>query len=246
MKKIFKVILGFVLVPSALVGALYSLEQNGFFNIDHIEIVVLNSLDQTKYLEPYIKNLDEELETFRGVSLWKIHLPSVDKKLSEKEWLEEAQISRQWPSRIRIELKIKEVKLLMMTHQGKFVPVVQDGETLPTVELKQAPDVALLQGDVFEKQPEVRKKVVQMMNEIPKEGSFSKKTISEIHFDEKEGFWMTLIKDGIRVKLGQDEVAMKSSRVSQVLDYMESRKIQARVIDANLNKKVVVRLRKDP
>ena len=41
-------------------------------------------------------------------------------------------------------------------------------------------------------------------------------------------------------------IPIKAQRVSQVLEYMETRQLEARVIDANLSKKVLVRLRKDP
>ncbi len=57
---------------------------------------------------------------------------------------------------------------------------------------------------------------------------------------------MTMIKTGIQVKMGEDQVSLKSARVAQVVDYLETRQFDARVIDANLSKKVLVRLRKDP
>ena len=43
-------------------------------------------------------------------------------------------------------------------------------------------------------------------------------------------------------KYGEDQFEIKSSRVSQVIDYLENRDLKARVIDANLSKKVLVRL----
>ena len=51
---------------------------------------------------------------------------------------------------------------------------------------------------------------------------------------------------GMRVNLGDDEVLKKSLRVSQVLNYVDEHQLDARVIDANLSKKVLVRLRKGP
>lgn len=85
-----------------------------------------------------------------------------------------------------------------------------------------------------------------MIDEIPTEGKFSQKRISEIRHDSKDGFWMTMMKTGLRVKMGEDNFALKASRVGQVIEYMENRQLEARVIDANLSKKVLVRLRKDP
>jgi cell division protein FtsQ len=53
-------------------------------------------------------------------------------------------------------------------------------------------------------------------------------------------------KSNIKIKLGEDQFAVKSARVSQVMDYLEKRDLKARVIDANLSKKVLVRLQQSP
>ncbi len=243
---ILTLILGFVILPATLAGTLYFLEQNGFFNIDNIEVIVDNSVDQSNYLQPLVKNLDTELESLRGISLWRVQLSPLNSRLAQLSWVEDVSISRQWPAKLRVNVRAKEVNLLLMTRNGRFVPIVKTGESLPAVDLKQLPDVAVLRGENFEAHSDLRKKAVQLLNEIPNAGTFSKKTISEIHFDERDGFWMTLVKDGIRVKMGQDQISTKAARVSQVLDYIESRKLDARVIDANLSKKVLVRLRKEP
>lgn len=235
-----------IIIPSAMAGAFYYLNLQGIFNIDSIEIVIENANDQTTYLKPLVKNLDQSLEENRGQSLWKIEMKKLSSEISNLPWVQEATISRRWPSKLRVSVLAKEIRLLLMTSNGTYSPIESNGAQLPAVELKQIPDVAILQGENFEKNPELRKKAVNILNEIPREGAFSHKTISEIHYDEKDGFWMTLIKDGIRVKMGRDQIAMKSVRVGQVLEYVDSRKMDARVIDANLSKKVLVKLRKDP
>ena len=185
------------------------------------------------------------METYRGTSLWHLDLNKLEKELSVNSWIDESSLSRRWPSTLRILIRAKDVKMLLLTKGGKILPIVKNGEALDPIEIKQVPDVAVLVGEVFEKRKELRKKAIQVVEEIPYEGSFSQKTISEIHFDEKDGFWMTLIKNGIQVKLGQDQIALKSARVSQVLDYMTTHKQEAHVIDANLSKKVLVRLKSD-
>ena len=55
-----------------------------------------------------------------------------------------------------------------------------------------------------------------------------------------------LLQNGLQIKIGDEHVRTKSFRISKVLDYLDSKKFQARVIDANLSQKVLVRLRKDP
>lgn len=197
-------------------------------------------------MQPLVKRLDQALEKYRGQSLWKIDLNEVSKKIGTEAWVQEVVLTRRFPSKLRVVIEPKEIKLLYLSRGGKLLPVVSDGSFLEAVESKVAPDVPLLVGENFADKTELRKKSVEAVESIPLEGSFSRKSISEIQYDSKEGYWMTLIKSGIKVKMGEEQMALKGARVSQVIDYMDAHSFQARVIDANLSKKVLVRLRKDP
>lgn len=224
----------------------FSLENSGFFNVDHIDLIVEKAPESPLYLQPLMKRLDLALEKYRGQSLWKIDLNEIEKKLNSENWIQEVTLARRFPSKLRVILVPKEIKLLYSGRGGKFLPVVGDGTFLDPVDGKLAPDVPLLVGEAFADKKELRKKSVEALETVPVEGSFSRKTISEIQYDSKEGYWMTLIKSGIKVKMGEEQLAIKAARVSQVVDYMDAHSFQARVIDANLSKKVLVRLRKDP
>lgn len=246
-KTIFKIIFGFIVLPLALAGTLYYLNQNGFFNIQKIQVVLEKPVaGQESFLKPHVENLEQALAKYKGESLWNIKLKSVSAEVTQFDWVESIMISRSWPATLEIKVKPFEVKLLYMSKNGKMVPVIKSGALLDPVESKNAPDVTVLEGESFAKKAELRKKAVDVIDQIPAEGSFSRKTISEIRFDDKEGFWMTMIKTGVRVKIGEDQVSLRAARVSKVVDYLESRQFDARVIDANLSKKVLVRLRKDP
>ncbi|QDK38956.1 cell division protein FtsQ/DivIB [Bdellovibrio sp. NC01] len=246
-KLILKLIVAFVILPGALAGTLFYLNKNGFFNIQKIEVVLDHPVPgQEQFLKPQVDELEAALAKYKGVSLWNVKLKAMSKDVAKFEWIENSMITRSWPATLSIKVRPYEVKLLFMGKNGKLLPIIKDGSFLNPVEAKQAPDVALLDGESFVKKPELRKKAVDVLEQIPAEGSFSKKTISEIRFDDKEGFWMTMIKTGVRVKIGEDQVSLKAARVSQVVDYLETRQFDARVIDANLSKKVLVRLRKDP
>lgn len=248
MKKfVLKLIFGFIILPLSLAGTLFYLNKNGFFDIGKVEVILENPPPgQEQFLRPHVDHLEASLEKYKGLSLWNIKLKSVSRDVKAMNWVESLNIKRSWPTTLSVRVRPYEVKLLYMGKNGKLVPIIKGGELLDPVESKQAPDVVLLEGDSFMKKAELRKKAVDLVEQIPAEGSFSRKTISEIRYDNKEGFWMTMIKTGIQVKMGEDQVSLKSARVSQVVDYLESRQFDARVIDANLSKKVLVRLRKDP
>ena len=246
-KLILQLIFGFIVLPASLAGTLYYLNENGFFNITQVEIILDGAVPgQEQFLKPNVDIVETKLAQFKGISLWNVRLGRISKELAQQDWIEGLNIKRSWPSTLSVRVRPYEVKLLYMGKNGKLLPIVKDGSFLESVEAKVAPDVAILQGETFLKKNDLRKKAVDVIEQIPAEGSFSKKTISEIRHDDKEGFWMTMIKTGIQVKMGEDQVSLKSARVAQVVDYLETRQFDARVIDANLSKKVLVRLRKDP
>ncbi len=246
-KLILQIIFGFVVLPASIVGTLFYLNKTGFFNISKVEVKLEGVAEgQEHFLRPQLQALESELSKYQGRSLWNIKIKQISREVIAHKWVDSLTLKRSWPSTLTIYLRPFEVKLLYLGKGGKLLPIIKDGTFLNAVEAKQAPDVALLDGEVFLKKAELRKKAVDVIEQIPAEGSFSKKTISEIRYDNQEGFWMTMIKTGVQVKLGEDQVLLKSARVSKVVDYLESRQFDARVIDANLSKKVLVRLRKGP
>ena len=247
MKKILlKLFVALVVIPSAVVGTIYWLNKTGFFNLDHIEITIENGQQNPQFLQPLVADLDQKLEKYRGQSLWDLDLEKISNQIQGLKWTERNYLSRSWPTRLNVRVAPKDVKLLFLSKSGEMLPIVADGSFLSAISPKQAPDVTLLEGDTFEKNIEMRKKAVQVINDLPTEGKFSKKNISDLRYDSKEGFWTTLIQSGIRVKIGEENIPLKAARVSQVIEYLETRELEARVIDANLSKKVLVRLRKDP
>lgn len=244
--RLVKVIGGIVLLPLILVFSYMSLEHSGFFNVDHIEIVIEGVPDNPLYLQPLVRRLDSSLARIQGQSLWRLNLSELSLQISGESWIREVAISRRFPSKIRVAVEPRSVELLYLSRAGKLLPIVADGTFLEAIEPRLAPSVPLLIGENFADKVALRKKSVETLKQVPAEGSFSRRTISEVRFDAKEGFWMTLMRAGISVKMGEDLIGIKSARVTQVIDYMNAHNFQPRVIDANLSKKVLVRLRKDP
>lgn len=245
-KLILKLFIAFIVLPLIIAGSMFWLNQNSFFDISQVEIVLTDSQAQANFYTPLIEKLEEDMKVFKGQSLWSVKLSRVIRILNSQNWIETHSITRSWPSVLRVKVKPHDVKLVYLGKNGKYLPIIKDGSFLDNVNSKQSPDVTLLAGEIFAQKKELREKAVKVLNEIPDEGSFSKQTISEMRYDTKDGFSVTLMKTGIKVKIGEEQVALKSARVSQVVDYLQSRQFDARVIDANLSKKVLVRLRNDP
>ncbi len=240
----------FVAAPALVGYSIYTLDQNGYFRIQKIEIVLKTHADQKSYARDYIGRLDENFKKFQGQSLWNFSLQNISDVLKQQKWIKDFRISRSWPSSLEIQIEAFEISLLLTDSQkmnlGLMRPVTVEGDILPEIDSRQAPAKALLKGDVFLKNVNKRKQAIDLLKSLPSEGKMAVHSLAEINYDPKEGFWISMIQSDLKVKLGEDQFAMKSARVSQVMDYLEKKNLKARVIDANLSKKVLVRLQQTP
>lgn len=245
-KLVIRLFLGLVVIPASVLAVVYSLNRNGFFDLKVVELKVVSDHADPHFLKPLLSELESKVNEHQGTSLWKLSLKEVTNQILNRDWVESVRVLRQWPDAIRVEINTKKVELIYLNSQGVIYPVVESGAFLKPVMTSFSPNVAILQGSAFEKNQEMRKKAVEAIQQIPKEGKFSRERISSVQFDQKNGFWFTLIQSGLTVKLGEEKIGLKAARVSQVMEYIDRRELEARVIDANLSKKVLVRLRKDP
>lgn len=246
-KLILKLFFVLIVLPGSIFGSLYYLNQNGYFNISEVEIVLRNpSQGQEQFLNPFVSSAKEYLDKYKGASLWDVKLSQIAADFKDQEWVKTLNIKRSFPNTLSVIIEPVQVKLLYVSKADGLVPVVEEGRILKPVKIQQAPDVVLLDGSEFKNSEELRKRAVEVIEQIPETGSFSRATISEMRYNKKDGFWMTMIKTGVQVKMGEDQFPLKSARISKVVDYLETNRFDARVIDANLSKKVLVRLRKGP
>ena len=241
-----KIVLGSLIIVSLFSFSIWTLNKGGFFNLTATDVMVENFKDQKSYLSPLIKQVNQNMMAYMGQSLWSLRLEKVEQSLETLPWVESVHVSVRWPVSLRIEIVAKPIPLLLAHHNGELLPITREGDLLPAIPASSAPSVPLVQGEIFEQQKLQRKKAVEIVQAIPESGNFSQSSISEIHYDSQSGFWIQLMSSGMRVNLGDDEVLKKSLRVSQVLNYVDEHQLDARVIDANLSKKVLVRLRKGP
>lgn len=247
-RNIWKIIISVIAVPTVVAGIFFSLHESGFFNLQNatVEFVGTEAGKHPHFFAEGEEELKQQVEKFRGTSLWKLNLKLISAELERFAWIDDFQVVRSWPASLKILVTPKPVRFIYLSAKGEMIPIVGDGDWLKPVTAKNSPDVAFLRGPQFAMSKELMKKTVEMIKDIPESGSFSRANIAEIHHSQKDGYWLSLIDQGIKVKMGEDNFALKSARVSQVLDYVESRQIDVRVIDADLSKKVLVKLRKAP
>lgn len=268
--KILKFFLGLfalLAIPASLSLIVSLLRWDGFFLIQNVSVSQIGQTSIPKWLQPmWIDEIQVQQKKWKGRDLVVLDFSEVEKDLRTHPWVKDVHVSRDWPHGISIQLSYKDLVAYARDRKGRLIPLLEDGSRLlkPTADnVAAAPEefqikqdlpvltIELSQGD----QQKIRT-ALRLFAEFPSEGSLTRDRVSEIGYDPKEGFWTIILPFGTRIKWGEDltaasaegapEFARKISRVRQVVDYLESRRIEARVIDANLSKKVVVRLRKTP
>lgn len=254
-RKLIKILAAFVLFPAAVFFSIYSLEQQGFFKVDHLGIDVDVEANQKNYIGYQVELLEKKLASVKGISLWKAPLSQISKSLKQENWIKEFQISRAWPSGIELQIEPDPVAFLVLAAEKNsfssveattFQPVTEGGRVLDSVKSSVAPNTMVTHDTVFLTNETVRNGAINVIKSLPKSGSLSASHVSEIGYDRKEGYWLKLLQSETKVNFGEEQFEIKSARISQVIDYLENRNLKARVIDANLSKKVLVRLQQNP
>jgi len=244
--RFLKVLASFVLLPAVVYLSVYSLDQRDFFMIDEIDIKISVKASQKLFIKPYVESVNEKMTQFKGQSLWKFPLKKVSEILKNEKWISEFRISRAWPSGLEVELVPHEIAYLIQTREShgatEFFPVTESAQILKRVDSKQAPGVVIVRGDQFLKNQKIREGAIAILKSLPEVGKLQPSYVAELGYDKKDGYWISLLQSDMKIKYGEDQFELKSSRVSQVIDYLENRDLKARVIDANLSKKVLVRL----
>ena len=254
LKKFLKLTIAILSLPCLLALSFYSLEQQGYFKIDHIDVKVRALSSQKNFVSPKVQRLQSQLDVMKGISLWKAPLSQISKTLKNQKWIKEFQISRVWPSGILLDIQTDDIALLVVTNSEEasvaettvFKPVTQTGEVLEKIDSKAAPNSIITRDTQFLISQKVREGGLNVIKSLPAQGKMTANQVSEIGYDKKEGYWIKLLNSETRVQYGEDQFEIKSARISQVIEYLESRNLKARVIDANLSKKVLVRLQQNP
>jgi cell division protein FtsQ len=228
-------------------GTLYlQLSVFGFFQIQQVKVYI-ESDDSSRFASlSAVEKISQESEKMRGQDLYRVDFSGLQNQLRQEDWIQSFRISRRWPSQLEVLIRPQPVYFSILNDKGRLLPVIESGKVLAEVSVSRAPQAPVTRQAEFINRQELRLKAIEVLKNIPLRGEFSRKSISEISHDNSKGFVLTLIEGNISVKLGESHVRQKSLQISQVMHYLKERQFQARVIDANLSQKVLVRLRKDP
>lgn len=239
-------ILGILAILALLIGSPILLQREGFFRIQSVSVRLNEGVMMPGWLEREWKTLEQKAQALKGRDLWKMELGDVESLLKTQPWIREVSLSRAWPSGLIISIDVKELKATARNGKGELIPILEDGQLLPIEKMASFVSLPMLSGEIDIHQRDQVAQALKILAQFPGEGVLSVDRVSEIGFHPQEGYWVLVMPFATKVRLGHNDVEKKISRVIQVMEYLDSRHIGARVIDADLSKKVVVRLRKTP
>ncbi len=215
------------------------------FGISKIQVSSLDKEGQGYF--NYFKNeIEADLLPFHKQLLWQINIRDIISKIKKKPWVQEARVRRVFPNKLEIDLALQKVGLIYISDRGERYPISSEGSILPRISERHLPDVPLLRGRKFLDDADLREDALLLSSQLPITGPLSRPMLSEIFFSPRLGFELLLSESSFRVILGQDNYELKLKRVAKVIEYLNAKNIQGRVIDARYEKKILVRLRKAP
>lgn len=218
--------------------------RSGLFKVNQIQIQTSKDSAAQAMFEEHGPSLRSKFEKFKGREIWSVDVGEIAQSVQGLSWIESVQVRRIFPNTIRLDIDAKPVSAVVVTDAGKLVPLSSDANLLPPLPANKFPDVPVIRDRKILRDQDLRARTVQILRELPKDGLLSSKNIAEISADRDDQFWLSLVEDDLRVKIGSTAVPLRAARVEKVLEYLRSNQMQARVIDADFSKKVVVKLRK--
>lgn len=238
--------LGVLAVAGLVVATPFVLQREGFFRIESVEVGLKEGVLMPAWLQSEWKAMRADALALKGRDLWSLDMDAVVAEIKRRPWVREVSLSRSWPDALVLSIDPKELKALARAKKGALVPVLEDGTTLPADKMTNFVSLPIFSGEIGVDDPARIKEALALLSLFPGQGVLSIDRVSEIGFHEKEGYWILVMPFATKVRWGFGDFEKKISRVKQVMEYLDSRQIGARVIDADLSKKVVVRLRKTP
>jgi hypothetical protein len=225
----------------------YELYKSPLFNLKNLNYSysegITEDSDTYTYLEHVRPQLEKQVSKYVGKSLWELDIFEIEKELETLPWVQNIIITRRFPSDLHIEIEPKKIVANIIKTPSKVQPVAYDSTLLSDVEITKAPSVPILSSKHFVRSENLRKKALQFLSELPEEGSFSYREISEISPFRNDEFQVLLKNSKALVLINVENVPIKAERISRVIEYMDPSEMKGRVIDSNFSKKVLVRPR---
>ncbi|MDW8190487.1 MAG: hypothetical protein RMK80_05900 [Pseudobdellovibrionaceae bacterium] len=222
------------------------LKEGDFFKISQVD-VTFHGGEYLEDLYPGLKaEFEEKTRRWLGKDLWQVDL--FWSGISPEFWMDDVEMRIMWPGRITLKVQVSEV-LFIKKEGAKFIPFFSNSEWGPPLGIKNLSEHWTIveweqktDDDDDDDDQERWIEVVSFFKNYLLKHPFSK-SVKKIRYDREEGFILELMGGATSVLLGHQLSAERFDRVTQVITFLQLKKLEARVIDAEFDKKVLVKLR---
>lgn len=244
MKAFVKSFFFFLLGVSIVVAFAFTFKDE-LFLVKNISVVL--SVDKVAILPPRIQeDVESKASKMMGRYFWELNISGLLDELLEDSRVKSAHVQRWFPGNVKIVVTPHIPKVLLLRGKESFFPISRDGSLLPKLKTSEIFDGPILRGKEFANNKRLRKKVIDLIEALPKENTLNVNAISEVAWKNKEGLLLYTQVGQTLVRMGKDDFKKKAQRVEKVLSYLQSEGMNGRVIDSRFSKKVVVKLRNEP
>lgn len=214
--------------------------------IHSIQIKTDKGITQTKAYQKKEKELWSYLQKHKGRYLWKVNLKEVAKQAESINLDWELSIKRKYPNQLLVFLNQKKTFVILLADDQTFYSVSHNGSLGNQINRLKGLNFPVLRGKAFEESLELRQRILGLLNGLPRAGqTFSSNNISEILYHKNNNsFLFYLSSQPLILELAGRPSSKKIENIDFVLSYLKKMGREQGFIDARLDKKIIVKKRK--
>lgn len=181
----------------------------------------------------------------QGMSIWKVELDRIEKKIAKHPWVRRVLVRREFPSRIIIDVEERTPKAIVAVRKLYYVD--SDGAVFKEVAPGENVKFPLLTGlraeDVMAADPAVRRRIrdAMLLAELMAQRSHS---LSEIHFDALDRLVVYTTSYPVALHMGWGDWDEKLDRMERLLSLWKGHEERLASLDMSFRNQVVARVRR--
>ena len=216
----------------------------GFFSfsqIDSVELKIDPSFKNFSSDKNFQKKIEDRLNTYKGKLIWKVNLKNMTEEIKKLHSVGNIYIVRRLPNRIIVFLEKDDFKVIILKNNKDFFPVSYNGEIRSRLDYNQSLNFPVLRGKTFWRDKELRKKIIEILSFLPKEGLLTAKNVSEVRYSKKnDSFILHLMPKNFIIEWKGLLGLKKIQNINFVLNYMSKEEYPKYYVDARFSKKIIV------
>ena len=214
------------------------------FKISSVELKMDQELQTSKSYIAKEEEIVSYLNRYKGQLLWQVDLKDLVKKVNSLYLGAEVYTARRFPNQLSVSLKKKNTALLLLKGGESFYSISHEGRIGAKRNGEESFDFPILRGDSFGNDIQLRKRALSILFSIPKAGqAFSAQNISEISYNKaNDSLLFYLIHGHFILELKKQPIPKTIQNIEFVLHYLNQQGEQGGLIDARLDKKIIVKM----